>query len=320
MQQEFLYVYQLYKEGSFSKAAQQLHITQPALSIAIQKIETSIGMPLFDRSRRPLQLTSAGEIYIHSIEKMIRLEQELTQQLSDIHDLKTGTIRIGGSHYLNAYILPELLQNFNQMYPGIQLQIIEAGSNELFHMLSEHQLDVTFSCNPTPIDTFERYPFFYDQLLLAVPKDLQVDKQLQDYTLSAADIMAGKHLNADCPVADFQMFRNLDYILLTEGNNLHDRAFQLFRQAGFSPRIKLQLSQQVTAYHLAIAEFGSTFVSDRIVQSAEVPLNFYKLDEAIGKRLFYIFLPHQSYVSNASKKLINFLLTSDSPQSHTPFR
>ena len=68
MQQEFLYVYQVFKEGSFSKAAQKLYITQPALSIAIQKIEHAIGLPLFDRSTHPLALTPAVEIYINTIE------------------------------------------------------------------------------------------------------------------------------------------------------------------------------------------------------------------------------------------------------------
>lgn len=67
MQQDFQYIYQVYLDGSFSKAAEHLYLTQPALSIAIQKIENSIGMPLFDRSRRPLQLTAAGEAYIQSI-------------------------------------------------------------------------------------------------------------------------------------------------------------------------------------------------------------------------------------------------------------
>lgn len=69
MQQDFKYIYQLYLDGSFSKAAENLYLTQPALSIAIQKIEASMGMPLFDRSKRPLKLTQAGEIYIQAIKR-----------------------------------------------------------------------------------------------------------------------------------------------------------------------------------------------------------------------------------------------------------
>ena len=68
MQQEMKYVYQVYLDGSISRAAEHLYITQPALSIAIQKIENELGMPLFDRSTRPLTLTLAGQIYIEAVQ------------------------------------------------------------------------------------------------------------------------------------------------------------------------------------------------------------------------------------------------------------
>ena len=109
MQQEMKYIYQVYTDGSFSRAAEHLYLTQPALSIAVQKVEESIGMPLFDRSRRPLQLTAAGEIYIGTIKKIMGLEQDLDRQIQDIQNLAAGEIRLGGSHYLNAYILPGVL-------------------------------------------------------------------------------------------------------------------------------------------------------------------------------------------------------------------
>ena len=105
MQQEFEYIYEIYKSGSFSKAAENLYITQPALSMAVKKIEEAIGMSLFDRSTRPLTLTEAGKIYIASIDKFIAMEEDLNNQIHDIHELRSGSLTIGGSHYINAYIL-----------------------------------------------------------------------------------------------------------------------------------------------------------------------------------------------------------------------
>ena len=69
MQQDMRYVYEVYKQKSFSKAAQALFITQPALSIAIGKLEDKIGMPIFDRSTRPISLTTAGRVYLRAIER-----------------------------------------------------------------------------------------------------------------------------------------------------------------------------------------------------------------------------------------------------------
>lgn len=82
MEQELKYIYTVYEKGSFSKAARALYLTQPALSIAVQKAEEKIGMPLFDRSQKPLKLTPAGEVYIEKIRQIRQLEDELLRAKS----------------------------------------------------------------------------------------------------------------------------------------------------------------------------------------------------------------------------------------------
>ena len=109
MLQDMKYIYQIYKYGNLSKAAESLFLTQPALSMALKKIEKSLGRALFDKTERPFRLTEAGKIYIQAIEKMIRLEADLDQKLHDLNCRETGSLRIGGSHYINSYILPPLL-------------------------------------------------------------------------------------------------------------------------------------------------------------------------------------------------------------------
>ena len=113
MELEKKYIYQVYQCGSFSKAAEALFITQPALSIAIKKVEQEIGAAIFNRSQRPLTLTSIGELYLQHIKKEMLLEQQLKQQIDDIHGLKSGDLKIGGTHYMNAYLLPSYIAQFN---------------------------------------------------------------------------------------------------------------------------------------------------------------------------------------------------------------
>ena len=79
------YVYAVYEEKSFSKAAQKLYITQPALSTAIKKVEKKIGSPIFDRSTSPIGLTPSGEVYIDAIEKLFALEQNTINQLNNLN-------------------------------------------------------------------------------------------------------------------------------------------------------------------------------------------------------------------------------------------
>ena len=85
MQTEMEYVYRVYQEKSFSKAAEDLFLTQPALSMAVRKVEDSLGMPIFDRSVRPMRLTPAGEAYIEFIRNTQYLEQELQQLKRNLH-------------------------------------------------------------------------------------------------------------------------------------------------------------------------------------------------------------------------------------------
>lgn len=308
MQQELKYIYQVYKDGSFSKAAEHLFITQPALSIAISKIESALGMALFDRHHRPLQPTDAGMIYIETIEKMQNLENDLECQINDLKDLNTGTIKIGGSHYLNAYILPKILTGFTNQYPGIEIELVEESSYVLSNMLSERKLDFTFSCNEIFMQHFKRYAVFYDFILLAIPRDHKVNQRFPDYRLTADDIICKKHLNDNCPTLPLSEFRDLDYLLLNEGNNLYDRSMEMFQDAGFIPKIKMTISQLVTAYHLASNGFAATFISDRLVLDSSVPLTFYKIKSGHIKREFYILLPDRTYTPVATNAFIQYFL------------
>ena len=306
MQTEMEYVYRVYQEKSFSKAAENLYITQPALSQAIRKVENALGMPIFDRSVRPMALTQAGKAYIEFIRNTQYLEQELQQQMQDIRDVNSGSVRMGGSHYINAYILPNVLSGFLQQYPRIKLEIVEDSSAALSQMLGRRELDVTFNCNPKFMQDFEHYPAFEDHILLAVPQSLRIQECLLDRSLTAEDVLAQRHLQPDCPGVTLDSFRGLDFLLLTPGNNLHDRVMWLFQAAGFHPNIRLQLSQLVTAYRLANGGVGATFVSDRLVLSGNDNLRYFKLDSELTNRMFYMLLPNRKYTSKAVSTFIDY--------------
>lgn len=308
MQAEMEYVYRVYQEKSFTKAAEALYLTQPALSMAIRKVEDSLGMPIFDRSVRPMGLTPAGEAYIEYIRSTLYLEQEMQQHMQDIREVNTGSICVGGSHYINAYILPQVLAGFSREYPRVAIDIVETSSAKLTQMLDRREVDITFNCNPRFMQDFERYPAFVDHILLAVPKAFPVNAALQAQRLTSEDIAAKRHLQLDCPCVALEAFRHIDFILLNPGNNLYDRANQLFQEAAFRPHIKLELSQLVTAYHLADASIGATFVSDRLVVPSPDNLYYYKLDSDLTNRLFYMLLPKRKYISQAVRTFVDYCM------------
>ena len=188
MNLEMKYIYQIYLDGSFSKAARSLFITQPALSMAVQKAEADLGISIFDRSTRPLSLTQEGHIYINTIKEIMLLEDNLHKHIHDVQTMNCGSLVLGGTHYINAHILPDIILGFNSRYPNIDVRILEHGSSVLIHMLEEHQLDFYFSCDPKLISNFPGYKVFTDQLLLAVPKSYAINDELRPYSFSASDI------------------------------------------------------------------------------------------------------------------------------------
>ena len=309
MQQDMRYVYEIYRQKSFSKAAQALFITQPALSIAIGKLEASLGMPLFDRSTRPISLTPAGHIYLQTIEQTRALEQDLRHQLDDIRALRTGTIPIGSSHFINACILPEVLTRFNRRFPQVKLNLLEGSSHAMARMLEQREIDLTFSCDEAVIQDFTNTPVFTDTILLAVPQDVPCPADRSKYSsarLTAADILAGRHLAPGCPSVDLKDFAAEPFILLRSGNNLHDRAMHFFREAGIEPTVKMELSQMATASRLAEAGFAATFLSDRLVTS-ESRLHFYRLAHPESHRIFHALTSPKRYLPAAVKAFIDCL-------------
>ena len=263
-------------------------------------------MPLFDRSTRPISLTPAGRIYLQTIEKTRALEQDLRHQLDDIRALRTGTITIGSSHFINACILPEVLTRFNRKFPQVKLNLLEGSSHAMARMLEQREIDLTFSCDEAVIQDFTSTPVFTDTILLAVPQDVPCPAHRAQCSMTAADILARRHLAPDCPSVDLKDFATEPFILLRSGNNLHDRAMHFFREAGIKPTIKIELSQMATASRLAEAGFAATFLSDRLVTS-ESHLHFYRLSHPESHRIFHALTSPKRYLPAAVKAFIDCL-------------
>jgi DNA-binding transcriptional LysR family regulator len=306
MEQDMKYILQIYKDRSFSKAAEHLYMTQPALSIAVKRVEDSLGAELFDRRHHPLELTQAGEAYLEAVHRIHLVEEDLARQIGDLRDLNAGSLRIGGTHFINTYLLAALLGRYMKQYPGIQVEVAETDSVRLGELLQRKELDLTLSCDPKLVERFERRPAFLDRVLLAVPNSYSLPPEAEAAALSGEEVMAGRHNQPDCPRAALGWFRDLDFILLSRGNNLRARAEEMFRQADFTPRVRMELAQLVTAYRFADNGIGCTFISDLLVRRPPRGLRLFKLDLPQTRRQFYVLFPKRDYAPFALRAFLNF--------------
>ena len=193
------YVYEVYKEMSFSKAARNLFISQPSLSAAVKKAEAQIGFPIFDRSSNHIQLTELGKEYIRSIEIIMDVENGFQNYINDMKELKSGTIAIGGTNLFASYVLPPLLSRFTEQYPQVQVNLVEATTSQLTDRLFSGSLDLLIDNKSMDPAIYQKSFFCEEHLLLAVPIRLSVNEKMKNYALTASDIRENRHLNSRIP-------------------------------------------------------------------------------------------------------------------------
>lgn len=128
--------------GSFTRAAEELHLAQPSLSRQISTLERELGSELFHRARGNISLTAAGDVLLPYARRMLADAATVRREMSEIAGLRRGRVRLGAPPSLCASIVPEMMSAFRAAHPGIELEIIERGSRRLVAALAEGGLDL----------------------------------------------------------------------------------------------------------------------------------------------------------------------------------
>ena len=303
------YVYEVYKERSFTKAAQNLYISQPSLSARIKKIEEIIGEPLFDRSTTPLQLTEVGKVYIEAAEEITQIEQRVENYINDLAGLKTGNLAVGASTLFAAYVVPSLITQFNQKFPDVHIQLIEGNTAELEEMLGSNALDFVIDNYHYDSILYNKELYCEENILLAVPKHFAVNEELGMYQLSYKNIKNKNYLNQKYPAVPLGRFADLPFIMLTQGNDTRTRGDRLCRNVGFKPNIVLEFNQQSTAYMASSTQLGATFIRDILVSQLPTFENlvYYKLDGEEAKRKVFFYYKTHKYKTRVMEEFVRMM-------------
>ncbi len=307
------YVYAVYEEKSFSKAAQKLYITQPALSTAIKKVEKKIGSPIFDRSTSPIGLTPSGEVYIDAIEKLFALEQNTLNQLNNLNGLLAGKLAVGGTNYFTSFILPGLLGEFSRKYPQIKIELMEGTTAQLTEKLMGEELDLMLDNSELDDKNFERYYYSTERIILAVPSGFPINEELKQYQLIPEDIKSGRHSREDVPMLPLPLLKHTPFIFVKEENSIYKRGVKMCSRQNYTPNMILKPDQVVSAFNMASRGVGATFIPDGLVANLtyEVPLCYYKMDESLSVRQVYLYKKRNKYLTKAMEEFIRVAVGED---------
>ena len=295
------YLYEVYRQGSISKAAASLYISQPSLSASVKRVEDKIGYPLFDRSTRPLQLTEIGRKYMESVLAIRRIQKDFGDYVDDYGELKAGTVRLGGTNLVASLLAPGLIARFHQRYPQVDIQLQEEVTSELGDMLAEGQLDMVIDFGLSADDSFDYLKLTDEQLVLTVPRAFPVNEGLEACRLSIESLRANAAGGSAVPPVPLSRFKDVPFILLTEKNDTYRHTASLFRAAGFEPLSVFEAAQQMTAYHVCCSGYGAAFVSSLLLSrvTPDAGVYYYRLEDTNAFRQLAIHWKRDRYLSKA---------------------
>lgn len=156
---------------SFTRAAEELHMSQPAVSAQIQSLEKYYGIKLFARLGKKIALTEAGEILLSYAERILNLTDEAKQAIDELKGLKRGRLKIGASFLVGVYIMPQILGRFKTRYPDIEVSLQMRQAQEIVKMVLSNAIDLGVVGAPVEDPRLVVKPFLSDELLAIVPAD-----------------------------------------------------------------------------------------------------------------------------------------------------
>ena len=270
------YVITIAKEGSFSKAAEKLFISQSALSQCIKKLEEELSCTLFERHNNSLELTKAGEIFVQEGSVILDLYDKMLRRLSSVANKYEDTVHFGISPFYSKYYLPKILPSFLLNNPSIKVEISEEYSHVLESLVINKQLD--FCAVPLdPMHPQLEYEVIHqEEIFLAVPKHHPVNSQITP--------------SPGFPYIDLKLVKNEPFISLKSVQKVSEMIYQICRQAGFTPNIILETFNWDTVNMLVSKGVGIGFVPEILVynSSGKDQPNYYRIRSSCTTRPYCI--------------------------------
>lgn len=288
---ELYYITMIADCQSITKAAQKLYISQPSLSHLVSKVEAELGVKLFDRTAYPITQTYAGERYVDTARQILRLNDNMRREFSDISEGNAGRITIGMPTERVGYMLPRILPAFKKEYPRIEIMTLEGKSDVLIDSVIKGQSN--FIILPSTVHNQEvESQLIYQEELVYVAGDNLVDES--------------RCIPGHPDQIDMSKVADIPHVMVRKGHAIRNAAEALFKQHHIAPDCILETGSTITAFNLAMSGVGATIVPLRTVEMSKA-LNGYRCYQ-IGSEPYTwdvkVFYRRDSYLDNAEQRFI----------------
>jgi LysR family hydrogen peroxide-inducible transcriptional activator len=272
---------------SFNKAADKCHVSQPALSNQIRKLEETLGVTLFERNNKRVMITESGE-------QIVMLARRILSEVEDMHEIArsaqdplTGKFRLGAFPTLSAYIFPELVPKIVHSMPQLKLVLVEEKTHILLERLKRGELDAAFLALPVEEDQLQVHALFDDEFLLAVQPTHPLAKRK---TVNQEELHHHKLL------------------LLDEGHCLREQALSVCQLAGMDEEQDFRATSLETLRQMVKAGTGITLMPNIAIHKNETDIFYIPFSEPKPHRTIALVWRKTSARKAVIERLIKLLV------------
>jgi LysR family transcriptional regulator, low CO2-responsive transcriptional regulator len=230
---------------SFSKAAQALHLTPPAVTMQVKELEADVGLPLFDRSGKTVSLTTPGEYMLVYARRLLATLKDAQDAAARLKHVEAGTLTIGMVSTAK-YFLPRLLAEFRREHEGVDIRLVEGNREKLVRMLQGNEVDVAVMGRPPRELATRAEPFAAHPHVFVAPVDHPLVRE-------------GGAVSTEA-------LRPFDFILREEGSGTRAALEKFLQQARLEPRVAMELGSNETIKQAVMAGMGISFLSLHTLQ------------------------------------------------------
>jgi LysR family hydrogen peroxide-inducible transcriptional activator len=230
--------------GSFSRAARQIHVSQPSLSQQIRKLEDELGARLFDRLGRSVRLTEIGQTFLPRARTVLRELEAARGDLAHQKDSLGGTIAVGVIPTVAPYLLPLHLASFAKKFPQAKISVVEEITPVLLERLRAATIDLACLALPIRGNEFETFPIITEPLFAALPKN---------HSLARTHSLSLKQLRGE------------PFLLLRDGHCFRENALAACDRARLHPQIVFESGQFSSLLSMVAAGMGVSIVPEMAI-------------------------------------------------------
>jgi DNA-binding transcriptional LysR family regulator len=283
------YLVSLFERGSFTAAAKDHYVTQPAVSIQLRKLQKELGTRLFEVQGRRVRFTRAGEIVLEYALRFSDLERELQRELDDLEGLRKGRVLLGTIDAASIYVLPDVYSHFQHRYPGIDIHLEVAPTVPLLRKLRDNELDFVVGTLPgDERDDLERFSVYEEPLVVIAPPRHPLAMRRR---VTASDL--ARH-----PFITFH------------GESITRRIIErVLIDKGVTPKISMEIDSPEAIKNLVSSGMGLAILPERAVHDevAKGQVTIVRINDLAFKRTLGLFVPSHRYMSATVRAFLGIL-------------